>query len=141
MVPEDAYVFWAAAIPLPAENDGPEDDPDGDGIVNLLECLFGTDPLGPNGGGLPQASVRSIGEKTYLCLEARVRKNRPGVTLIPQAADSLEDLSLPEAAGHALPHGSPVDDVAYEILTWRYDVAIEDSPDGKGFMRLKVVSE
>ncbi len=145
IVPDHGYAAWAADIPFPTGQDGPDADPDDDGIVNLLEYLFDTDPLASGENVLPRASVRSVAGletgKTYLCLEARVRKNRRGITLVPQAAATLEGLSLPEAAGRALPVGPPQVDGNYEIHTWYYEVAVEDALRGKGFMRLKVVTE
>ena len=65
-----------------------------------------------------------------------MRKNRPGVTLIPEAAATPGGLALPAAATHAIQAGAPVSDGSYEVFTYYYDTAIEDAPAG-GFMRLR----
>lgn len=141
-VPDQGYVEWASGISFPAGGDAPGGDPDGDGSVNLLEWLFGTDPLRSASSFLPDGSVQVVPSldagKRWLCLEARVRKSRPGVSLVPQAAAALAELGSVNASAHAHPLGSPVDDGDFEILTWYYDVPVGDAPHGRGFMRLKV---
>ncbi len=46
--PRTAYESWTIGMGL--EGSGAEDDDDGDGVVNSLEFLFGTDPRQPSGG-------------------------------------------------------------------------------------------
>ena len=46
-VEEDPYQDWAATVGLTPPDDGRSDDKDGDGIANVLEWVFGTDPLTP----------------------------------------------------------------------------------------------
>ena len=145
LVPDPSFAAWAAGIAFPGGQSGAAADPDGDGIANFFEWLFGSDPLVVGTNLLPQVQVRSgtaLGgaanpAKTYLSFQARVRKNRPGVTLIPEAASTLGGLALPAAATHAIPTGPPVSDGSYEIFTYYYDTAIEDSPAGAGFMRFR----
>lgn len=42
--PDDSFQLWIAGYQEAGTKDGPNDDPDGDGQVNALENLFGTDP-------------------------------------------------------------------------------------------------
>jgi len=53
----DPYSDWASAKGLTAANNGPEMDPDQDGISNLLEFILGGNPLANDRGILPQATV------------------------------------------------------------------------------------
>ncbi len=54
----DPYADWAAANGLTAGvNDGPLDDPDMDGIANLLEFILGGNPLAMDTSILPAAEV------------------------------------------------------------------------------------
>ncbi len=145
IVPDPSYEAWAQMIAFPVGEGDAEDDPDGDGVVNLLEYLTGGNPLAAGVQGLPAAIVKTGAElggsnvagKHYLCLSARVKKVRPGVSLIPEGAPTLDGLALPTAATQMTQAGTPVPDGEYETITWYYNVAIED--DAKGFVRLRVV--
>ncbi len=53
---------------------GPNNDPDGDGIPNLLEALFGTNASLPNHGDLPQVSKQA----TEIELHLKLNANLPG---------------------------------------------------------------
>ncbi|BCX47538.1 fibronectin type III domain-containing protein [Haloferula helveola] len=143
IVPVSDYDAWTGPIAFPVGKDLPEIDADLDGLANVFEFLFGSNPLAPGPNSLPQGVVRSAaemglaGDKHYLTISARVRTDRNGVALIAEAGATPSELSLPAATAHAIPVGAPVPDGDFEILTWRYDVAIEDSPSGRGFMRLR----
>jgi hypothetical protein len=145
IVPDPSFAGWAAAVAFPPGQSGPNADAEGDGVCNFFEYLVGSDPLlaGPN--LLPQGEIRSgvvlggaaVPTKNYLSFQVRVRKNRPGVTLAAEAASTIEGLEAPGATAHAIQAGAPVSDGSYEIFTYYYDVAIEDSPAGAGFMRFR----
>jgi hypothetical protein len=136
------YAAWATGIVFPSGREGPDADADGDGIPNAYEWLFGTDPLDAASGAHPQASLVSAGvlgfaeEETFLTLTARVRKERPGVTLIAEGAPALGMLGSTLADGLVAQAGSPIDDGDFEILTWFYQHPVEDAD--RGFMRLRV---
>jgi hypothetical protein len=54
----DPYLVWAAASDLTSgENDDPLDDPDFDGIPNLLEFVLGGHPLTADSSVLPSVST------------------------------------------------------------------------------------
>ena len=72
--------------------------------------------------------------KTYLSLQTRVRRDRPGTTVVVEASGSLEGFAEPSPAVQA---GPPVVDGLYEMQTWLYPVAVEDNPSGRGFLRFK----
>lgn len=139
------YNWWATGYAFAAGQNGADLDPDGDGLSNVFEWLFGSDPLLPSGGQMPAghrfaaATLGLAGSKSYLGISARVRKNRPGVTLIPEAAASPAGFGTSAAASHAMQAGPPVDDGDFEILRWYYDVPFEDA--ATGFMRLRVLHE
>ena len=142
IVPPPGYATWAAGIAFPEGEGEPDDDADDDRLSNLIEWLFGTDPLSATSGQLPSAAryqaaeLGLAGGKTYLGFSSRVRKNRPGTTLIPEAAATLVDLGAAEAAANVSQAGPPVDDGEFEIFTWYYEVPVEDA--GTGFIRLRV---
>ncbi|MES2474968.1 MAG: LamG-like jellyroll fold domain-containing protein [Verrucomicrobiota bacterium] len=137
------YQAWRYDNSLPIGQENPNNDPDFDGISNLFEYLHKTDPSNPNTTQLPQALLRTgsdlgVGEaaKHYLTVQARVRKDRSGVTLLPQAAETLDALASPAAFSQAIQAGPPVSDGDFDIFTYYNSTAIEDSPAGMGFMRL-----
>ena len=144
LVADPSFAAWVAGLTFPGGQSGATDDPDGDGVPNFYEYLLGSNPLTAGPSLLPQFQVRTgaalggaaVVGKNYLSFQARVRKNRPGVTLIPEAAATLGGLALPAAATHAIQAGAPVSDGTYEVFTYYYDTAIEDAPTG-GFMRLR----
>ncbi len=144
-VPDSSFTGWISTIAFPSGQSGALADPDADGVNNAWEYLFGTDPLLSASGAFPAAQLRSAaslglsGSKTYLTLQARVKKQRLGASISALAASSIEALTNADAALHALQAGAPVPDGAYEIITFYYDVAIEDSPTGRGAMRLRAV--
>jgi len=145
IVPRSGYSAWKAGFTFPVGQSQPEADPDQDGQANLIEWLLGTDPLvlGPDSGKtlaaqrLTAEQVGLTGDKTYLGLTTRIRKDRPATTLIPEAAATPDGLAAAQAATQVLQAGPPVDDADFEIITWYYTVPIEDGANG--FIRLRVI--
>ena len=143
------YDAWKEGFTFPAGKDQPLDDADDDGVQNLIEFVTGSDPVQPGPGYLPSiafASGTQLGgttdpAKTYFTFRARVRKDRPGITLIPQSGSTIADLLLPGASDLVGQAGPPVDDPnhgEFEFITYYHKVAFEDSTSGKAFMRLGV---
>lgn len=143
IVPEAPYNAWSETIAFPNGQNLRQLDPDKDGLANVFEFLFGSNPLTASTSVLPPAVVKTAaqlglpGAKTYLTISARLRTNRSGITVTAQAAASPADLAQPAAAAHAIQAGAPVPDGDFEIITWYYDVAIEDAPPANGFIRLR----
>jgi|GEM_PF-2302081 len=78
-----SYGQWAAAKALPAGMDGPQDDPNGDGVLNLQAYALGTAPLGTTVG--PPLSISAGGEITF-----SVPDSVTGVTFASELSPSLD---------------------------------------------------
>lgn len=105
--PSNTYSSWAStqftsaqlAVPLVS---GANADPDGDGIVNFLECSFNMPPLsagnqvlisGTGTVGLPRISRLGSGTSARLSIEYLRRKapSNSDITYIPQFSSALQD--------------------------------------------------
>ncbi len=145
------YASWAATQSLPSEASAATDDADGDGLANALEWVLGAEPLvSDSAARSPQVALRpltaaeypaAIEGRTYLTLSARVRRERPGATLVPEGAATLEGLGLPSAAAAVTPLGAPVADGDFDLLTYVFTTPVEDSPTRSAFLRFRVVLE
>ena len=142
-VPLD-YAGWTTGISFPAGQSAAASDPDKDGVLNLFEFLLGANPLVANAATLPPAQTRTGAQlgltgaaatRSYLTLQARVRTNRPGITLTAEAGPALSALT----AADAPPAGTPVPDGEYETITWYYRIPLPAPATGKGFIRLRAV--
>jgi autotransporter-associated beta strand protein len=143
------YDGWALGYTFPPDQDDASDDVDSDGIANAFEWLFGSNPLVSDSSFLPQSAVReltaaeypaAVAGKHYLAMTATVRKIHTGMTLVPQANSSLE--LLDSSASTNLVASFLVADLGdFEKRTWLYTQPIENAPGGRGFIRLKLISE
>lgn len=114
--PAHPYARWAERMGLAEEEKSPELDPDRDGLANVFESLFGTDPqVGDRAGANP---VVVAGESQVVF---RYRRSSVGRYLFPQAQIS-EDLKswrnlengiegVVIAEGHPAPDGTPTQEV------------------------------
>jgi hypothetical protein len=147
-VPLD-YTGWTTGIAFSAGQGATLADPDNDGVQNAFEFILGFNPLVANPAAFPTPQVRTgaqlglTGDPTgrYLTLQVRVRQQDPGTNLFAEAASDIPGLGLPDAASHARVAGTPILDGEFEIVTYYYDVPIEDSADGSGFMRFRATIE
>ena len=74
---------------LEARRWGADADPDGDGVVNLLEYAFGLDPLVPSREGLPVSGMVTIDGDEYLSISFRRNPDATDVEFTPQASSDL----------------------------------------------------
>lgn len=143
------YPGWASGYAFPLGSEAATSDADDDGMANAIEWLFGSNPLLSDPSFLPQSTVRTlttaeypaaVAGKHYLTMTARVRKIHTGMTLIPQANNTLNSIDAAASAG--LVSSFLISDLGdFEQRTWVYTQAIEDSPNGLGFMRLKLAGD
>ncbi len=119
--PDTAYEIWAgaAAQALTAGvNDGPLDDPDFDGIVNLMEFVLRGNPLVSSTSQLPVAVTSSAGSWQFEY--ERNKASVPGVTQIVEYSTDLKtwtQVSIPETTGGAvtITSGTNTDHVSVAI--------------------------
>ena len=91
-----SFADWAAGFELPTGQDGPGDNPAGDGIVNVLKFALGLNPNEPARGGLPFEQIQNIGGQLYLTLTFDRPLNVSGVTYHVDASSDLA--AWPDAA-------------------------------------------
>ena len=97
-VPADPYQDWASTVGLTPPDDGPSDDKDGDGVANVLEWVFGTDPLtpGPSNEGF---EAQRVGDDFVFTFE-RDKGTLGNVPLAFEYSENLTDwtsVSVPAA--------------------------------------------
>jgi|GEM_PF-2359322 len=85
---------WAAQFTFPPGKNNPQDDADGDGIANIFEFYFGSNPTSTGSGKAPTEITVNSGGQNYAALTFIRSKSANGVTLIPQASASLSFTSL-----------------------------------------------
>ena len=77
--PTAAYTDWAYQAGLPPDQQGPADDPDFDGLVNLLEFVLARDPLRTNVAGILATTV-VVGSERFPAVTFVRRLDLGGVT-------------------------------------------------------------
>ena len=93
----DSFDTWIAGFALSASEDGKNDDPDGDGLANLLEYALGTDPSVTNHlCPLDLATNQGNANLTY-----EIRTDRPGLKVQVQHSTTMAPGSWQEI------HSSP----------------------------------
>lgn len=148
--PAEALEAYLAAAGVPAGLRGPGDDPDRDGIPNLLEWLYDLDPTAPNPGFSPLSElVRADGAslnalagtgefdpaQTYLTFNLLLPEDTLGTILTLQTAIGLTDFETSPisviAVGGPLPGGP-----GFIIQTYAVASPVETTPSA--FIRLKI---
>lgn len=82
---------------------GAEADPDGDGVVNLLEYAFELDPLLPDNGALPQPLMIDEAGVEYLAIVFRRNSRASDLVFTPQVSSDLQTWQ-----GGLVPVGDPL---------------------------------
>lgn len=77
---------WAAGYTFPGGLSAPNDDADGDGIPNIFEFYFASNPTNAASGALPTAVSVNVSGQVYPALTFVRSRNVSGVTLLPQVA-------------------------------------------------------
>jgi hypothetical protein len=132
---------WTTEAGVPPDQAGPQQAPQGDGVVNLLKFAFNMDPTKPDRRTLSVGAKGTVGlpggdmVDGVLCIEFLRRKagTHPGITYIPQFSSDLDfrdDFTGAESVSQLSPESS----------TWeRVRVADPAPGPGQRFGRLKVV--
>ena len=108
-------------------------DPDGDGLVNLLEFALNLPPKTSGLIGGPTLSTLTLNNNSYLTLTFRRQLVAPELTYLPQTSGTL----TANWAGDAVLVGNPISNSdGTETVTYRDSVPITSA--AKRFMRLKV---
>ncbi len=136
-----AFEGWTTAAGVPADQAGPQQTPQGDGVPNLLKFAFNMDPTKPDvrvlsvgaegTAGLPGGA--KVGGGLRLEFLRRKAGTHPGITYTPQFGSGLNawiDFTGTESVSPLNP----------ENPTWER-VVVDDPAPGQGqrFGRLKVV--
>ncbi|NBV21070.1 MAG: hypothetical protein EBS05_03995 [Proteobacteria bacterium] len=87
--PAPTFAEWKADKGLPVGQDGPNDDPDGDGLPNVVEFAFGTHPMQSQSRVLPANRVYSENGENYPSVVMIRRKSLTGATILVDAFTTL----------------------------------------------------
>lgn len=131
------YESWAAAQGLPANANGPADDPDHDGLPNFAEYAYATNPLQPDSKlAAPKASTVRLGGQDYLAITYRRQKTDPVDVKYHVSASTV---LLPWAGANTVAQvGTLVDRGTYAEATYRSTQPIPITAAGTGFLRLEI---
>jgi len=111
---------WAAQFTFPPGKNNPQDDADGDGIANIFEFYFGSNPTNGASGAKPSEITVNSGGQNYPAITFIRSKSANGVTLIPQASASLSFGSLiPTTVESVVDLGNGTEQVTIRSTTLR----------------------
>jgi hypothetical protein len=119
-----AYTDWAYRAGLPADQQGAAQDPDNDGLTNLLEFVLDRDPLRTNVSGIVPSTVVAGGE-SYPAVTFVRRVDLGGVTTEVLASSGLT-FSSPLAVEQV--SATPLGDGTEEVVV-RSAVPLSQTPN------------
>ena len=124
------FAQWRAAYTFPLGQSDANDDPDADGIVNLLESFHGTHPLQPASA---EISPRIIRDDTGLRLIYQRARNLAGYTIDHRfSGDLVNWTTIPaNSLGITIRDLGTVDEVT---------VTLPPGTDGKSYYQIKVTA-
>lgn len=127
LVPQSLSPFeeWLAQFELPAGQRGPGDDPDGDGITNLMEyALEGGDPAAPDTSILSAPALVTDGGESYLALAVTLNGSGQGLDFIIEVSADLVTWNSGEGHTTVIPSATTVlavrDNVPVTAATRRF---------------------
>ncbi len=88
--PPTSWEQWRIAELAGESRNGPEDDPDGDGVKNVLEYVFGTDPRSPDFLPKPGVSILEVEGERHFAITIPRRKDRPSASLAVEVSEDLD---------------------------------------------------
>ncbi|MGC4014723.1 MAG: autotransporter-associated beta strand repeat-containing protein [Luteolibacter sp.] len=128
------YGSWASSKGLDGTNNGPNQDPDHDGISNLLEFVFGGDPLSASSTIVPSSSLDASNLTFHF---TRSDASKADTTLVVEWGTDMAtwtDIAIGEHSSVdgvvTVTDGSPDDDIVVTIPR-------SNASDGRLFVRLK----
>lgn len=131
------YETWAAGQNLPANANGPGDDPDTDGLPNFAEYAYATHPLQKDSAlAAPKAGIVRLGGQDYLTLTYRRQKTDPMDAAYRVTASNV--LQPWAGANTVTQVGGLVDHGTYAEATYRSTQAIPITAAGTGFLKLEI---
>ncbi len=85
-----AFDSWKTQFTFPPGQNDPEDDADGDGLKNVFEYYFASNPTNASSGAQPTATSVDGGGQDYPAITFIRSKSATGVTLIPQVSSNVQ---------------------------------------------------
>jgi len=91
LMPTTVQTFnqWTAQYTFPSGQSDLDDDPDGDGLKNVFEYYFGSNPTNAASGAQPAATSVNVSGQNYPAITFIRSRNVTGVTLIPQISSTV----------------------------------------------------
>jgi hypothetical protein len=80
---------WAAQFTFPPGQSGAADDADGDGVKNIFEYYFGSNPTNATSGAQPTETTVNVASQNYPAITFIRSRNVTGVTLLPQVSSTV----------------------------------------------------
>ncbi|MBK8475075.1 MAG: chitobiase/beta-hexosaminidase C-terminal domain-containing protein [Opitutaceae bacterium] len=129
--------LWYGTFGLPTDGSGTgadQADPDGDGLVNLVEYAFNSSPISGTESPAATSGAGEVSGTRYATFSFRRRLAPAGITSTPQTSTDLVDwtTSAPIQVGA----GVPVGDGIMETATYRDTFPLDSVP--RRFFRLQI---
>ena len=125
---------WWATYGIAAPGRVATNDPDGDGMANLVEYGLGGNPTNANGNLVTATTLTNIGGTNWWRFGFRARTNDAALAIQPVFKSSLTDANWSTNGVVRKVSGTPVDGGEYEDQLWETPM---DGADRK-FLRLRV---
>lgn len=84
-----SFDTWKTQFTFPPGQSDPEDDSDGDGLKNVFEYYFGSNPTLGGSGTAPTGTTVNVSGQDYPAITLIRSQNVSGVTLLPQVSSTV----------------------------------------------------